>query len=203
MRLATLPVRALLRRPPVTVSPDTPIRDAARLMRDERVSSLLVVHQDQLIGLVTDRDLRNRVLAADRDPQTAVVDIATTAVQTVDVTDHAFNALLLMARLNVHHVPVMEDTRVIGVITATDLQRQQGNAAVNLAGALYAQDSLDSLDGLVQISTRIGKLQRQLAAAGTPAHAAGRLVSAMTDALTARLLQLGEARLAVAYRTIA
>ncbi|WP_334135496.1 putative nucleotidyltransferase substrate binding domain-containing protein [Tepidimonas sp.] len=192
MRLATLPVRALLRRPPVTVSPDTPIRDAARLMRDERVSSLLVVHQDQLIGLVTDRDLRNRVLAADRDPQTAVVDIATTAVQTVDVTDHAFDALLLMARLNVHHVPVMEDTRVIGVITATDLQRQQSNAAVNLAGALYAQDSLD---GLVQISTRIGELQRQLAAAGTPAHAAGRLVSAMTDALTARLLQLGEARL--------
>ncbi|TSE36471.1 putative nucleotidyltransferase substrate binding domain-containing protein [Tepidimonas charontis] len=191
IRLATLPVRALLRRAPVTVAPDTPIHTAARLMRDERVSSLLVVHENRLIGLVTDRDLRNRVLAAGLDPQSAVVDVATTVVQTVDVGDHAFDALLLMARLNVHHVPVLDDGRVVGIITATDLQQQQSNSAVNLAGAIYAQESLEDL---VQVSARIGELQRQLAAAGTPAHAAGRLVSAMTDALTSRLLQLGEAR---------
>ncbi len=190
--LVTLPVRALLRRSPVTVPPDLPIQATARIMREHRISSVLLARDDGgLVGLVTDRDLRNRVLAEGLDPARPVIEIATTALQTVDIGDHAFDALLLMARLNIHHVPVMDGQTVVGVISSTDLQQQQSNSAVNLAGAIYRQESVEEL---VATASRIGRLQRQLAAASTSAHATGRIVSAMTDALTSRLLQLAEAQ---------
>lgn len=189
--LATLPVRALLRRPPVTVPPDLPIQATARIMREHRISSVLVARDGALVGLVTDRDLRNRVLAEGLDPARPVIEVATTALQTVDIGDHAFDALLLMARLNIHHVPVMDGRTVVGIISSTDLQQQQSNSAVNLAGAIYRQESVEEL---VATASRIGQLQRQLAAASTSAHAMGRIVSAMTDALTSRLLQLAEAQ---------
>lgn len=192
LQLATMPVRALLRRAPVMVTPETSIRASAQVMREQNVSSVLVVRDDALLGLVTDRDLRNRVVAEGRDLNRPVIEIATVALQTVDIADSAFDALLLMARLNIHHVPVMDGRRVVGVISSSDLQQQQSNSAVNLAGAIYRQDKLE---GLVATAGRIAQLQRQLVAAGTSAHAAGRLVSAMTDALTSRLLQLAQAQL--------
>ena len=68
MNLMKTPVRKLLKRAPVTVSPHSPIRAVAELMRDQRVSSVLLVEQGHLFGLVTDRDLRNRALAAGLDP---------------------------------------------------------------------------------------------------------------------------------------
>jgi CBS domain-containing protein len=86
----------------------------------------------------------------------------------------------------------MDGRTVVGLISSTDLQQQQSNSAVNLAGAIYRQDSVE---GLVETAARIGQLQRQLVAANVSAHAIGRMVSAMTDALTSRLLQLAEARL--------
>ncbi|WP_082668403.1 putative nucleotidyltransferase substrate binding domain-containing protein [Tepidimonas taiwanensis] len=192
LQLAALPVRALLRRPPVTVAPEQSIQAAAQTMREHGASSALVVRDGALLGLITDRDLRNRVLAAGLDPARPVADIATTRVYTVQGNDPAFDALLLMARHNIHHLPVTDGGAVVGVVSSTDLQQQQSNSAVHLAGAIYRQDDLD---GLVATASRIGQLQRQLAAAGTSAHVTGRIVSAMTDALTSRLLQLAQARL--------
>ena len=68
MNLMKTPVRKLIKRAPVTVSPHSSIRAVAELMREQRVSSVLVEEQGHLFGLVTDRDLRNRALAAGLDP---------------------------------------------------------------------------------------------------------------------------------------
>jgi CBS domain-containing protein len=190
--LVATPVRALLRREPVTVAPTTSIRDAALLMREKRVSSVLVVDEDRLFGIVTDRDLRNRVIAADLGTDGPIIDIATVAPLTIDRGATAFEALVLMARSNVHHVPVMDGDRVAGMITATDLTEHHSTSAVFLAGEIYKQASID---GLQRASTRIRNLQRNLAAADATAHATGQVITAITDALTIRLLQLGEAQL--------
>ncbi|WP_424859033.1 MULTISPECIES: DUF294 nucleotidyltransferase-like domain-containing protein [unclassified Tepidimonas] len=192
IHLASVPVRNLLRQPPLTVPPETTIHAAAASMRERHASSVLVVRDGELLGIVTDRDLRNRVLAVGLSPDRPVIEIATLDPQTIDIGAPAFDALLLMARLNIHHVPVMDGRTVVGLISSTDLQQQQSNSAVNLAGAIYRQDSVE---GLVETAARIGQLQRQLVAANVSAHAIGRMVSAMTDALTSRLLQLAEARL--------
>jgi CBS domain-containing protein len=192
--LITTPLHSLIKRSPVTLPPAATIREAAAVMRDERVSSVLVVEQGHLFGIVTDRDLRNRVIAVGLETDRPLIEITTIAPLTVDVRNNAFEALLLMTRQNVHHVPVMDGTRVAGMITATELTEQYSASAVFLAGEIYKQGTVD---GLRQISSRIRQLQRNLAAADATAYTTGHVITAITDALTNRLLQLAEAKFGV------
>lgn len=192
LNLMTTPVRALIKRAPVTVAPQTSIREAARMMSEQRVSSVLILQQDHLFGMVTDRDLRNRVIAAGLDSQRPVADIATLAPMTIDVGSPAFDALLLMARHNIHHVPVLDGAQVAGMITASDLTEQHSTSAVYLTGDIYKQASLD---GLQAASLKVPRLQQNLAAADASAYSTGHIVTTITDAITTRLLQLGEAQL--------
>jgi CBS domain-containing protein len=192
LNLMQTPVRALVKRAPVTLPPQTSIRDAARTMRDQRVSSVLLVEQDRLFGLVTDRDLRNRAIATGLDLARPVIDIATLAPMTLDIAKPGFEALLLMARHNIHHLPVMDGDRVAGMITATDITEQHSTSAVFLAGDIHKQTTLE---GLVACAAKVRGLQKHLAAAGASAQATGHIITAVTDALTNRLLHLGEARL--------
>ena len=191
MNLMKTPVRKLLKRAPITVSPHSSIRAVAELMREQRVSSVLLVEQGHLFGLVTDRDLRNRALAAGLDPALPIVEIATVAPLTIGIDAPGFEALLLMARHNIHHVPVMDESVVAGMITATDVTEQHSSSAVYLAGDIHKQTTLE---GLVTAAARVRPLQKHLSAAGASAYATGHMVTAITDALTSRLLHLGEAR---------
>lgn len=190
--LMTVLVGALVKREPVTLPPTATIQEAAQVMQAKRVSSVLLVEQDHLLGLVTDRDLRNRVVAQGVDIHQPVHQIATLALMTVDVTNPAFDAMLMMARHNIHHVPVMNGTRVVGMLTANDLSERNSTSAVYLAGEVYKQTTVD---GLVISSGKVKQLQQNLASAGASAYSTGHIVTAMTDALTVRLLQLGEAKL--------
>lgn len=190
--LITMPVRSMIKRAPVSVPPETPIIEAARVMRAHRVSSVLLVQGAELVGLVTDRDLRDRVVAEGLDVARPVSDIATRGLRTVDIERSAFHALLVMARHEVHHVPVLDGGTLAGMITSSDIAEHESDSAVLLAGAIFEQTRLE---GLVEASARIKTLQQRLAAAHASAHATGHIVSALTDALTTRLLQLAEADL--------
>ncbi|MGS5086668.1 putative nucleotidyltransferase substrate binding domain-containing protein [Hydrogenophaga sp. A37] len=191
LNLMTTPVSALIKRAPITLSPHTSIRDAAQVMSDQRVSSVLIVEQGLLFGLITDRDLRNRVIAAGMDTARPIADIATLAPMSVDVKNPAFDALLLMARHNIHHVPVLDGQRIAGMITATDLTEQHSTSAVYLAGDIYKQTTVE---GLQTVAAKVKRLQQSLAAAEASAYSTGHIVTAITDAITSRLLQLGEAQ---------
>ena len=192
LNLMTTPVRALVRREAITLPPSASIQETAQLMMIQRVSSVLLVEQGHLFGVVTDRDLRNRVVAQGLDIQLPVHEIATLAPMTVEASSPAFDAMLLMARHNIHHVPVVDGTKVLGMVTATDLSERNSTSAVYLAGEIYKQGTLE---GLVHSSGKVKQLQQNLAAAGASAYNTGHIVTAITDALTVRLLQLGEARL--------
>lgn len=192
LTLLNTPVRALIKREPIALPPHTSIRAGAQQMRELRVSSVLLVEQGHLFGLVTDRDLRNRVVAQGLDTDRPMSDIATLAPMTLQAQSPAFEALLLMARHNVHHVPVMEGNRIAGMITATDLTEQHSSSAVYLAGDVYKQTALE---GLVRISAKVKLLQQHLAAADASAYSTGHIVTTITDALTTRLIQMAEAQM--------
>jgi CBS domain-containing protein len=194
MDLASLtrPVSQLLRREPVMIDQQQSIRDAARLMTGHAVSSALVMSGDRLVGLLTDRDIRSRCVADGIDTASPASAVMTPTPETIDTHTPIIDALNLMSRLQIHHLPVMEQGRPIGMVTATDLTRyQSGNAAYLTADIQQAK----SLDRLTDISARLPDLQLQLANAGASAAQIGEAVSHITDALTERLLLMAEEQL--------
>jgi CBS domain-containing protein len=190
--LMTIRVGDLLNRPLVHGTPDMSIQDAARIMSEARVSSLVLIDGDRLAGMITDRDLRNRCLAAGLSPTEPVRRIMTERLQTVRDDTLGFEALITMSRLNVHHLPVLDEQGVRGVLSTSDLVRVQSANAVYLVGDIRKADSVDTL---ASISGRLKELQIQLVQSGAMASQTGQAITAVTDAITLRLLELAEAEL--------
>lgn len=109
---------------PLAVESQTSVREAARLMESEDVGSLPVVEEGgRLVGVVTDRDVAIRVVAAGRDPEsTSVGDIASRDLVTLTPEDDLDDALALMAREQVRRLPiVVRDDELVGVVSQADV----------------------------------------------------------------------------------
>jgi CBS domain-containing protein len=192
INLMTTPVSDMIGREPITEPPTTSICDVARRMSEHRVSSMLITEGEQLVGIVTDRDLRNRVIARQVDCNRPVSDVMTADPMAVEVGDFAFEAMLLMARKNIHHLPVVDGDTVAGMITATDLTERQAASAVYLVGDIYKQTSIERMR---EATAKIPQLLVSLAGGGATAQSIGHVITALGDAVTTRLLQLTEEHL--------
>jgi CBS domain-containing protein len=109
---------------PRTIASSATVGEAAQVMRDEDVGSLPVVHQDRLVGVVTDRDIAVRVVAEGRDAATtAVVEVASDRPVTVEPSADLDQALQLMSEHQVRRLPVVDGGRLVGVIAQADIAR--------------------------------------------------------------------------------
>jgi len=108
---------------PCAIDADQPVSYAAKMMKDEDVGLAPIVEGDRLIGTLTDRDIKVRVVAEGRDPQMVKVrEVASTDVITVDPQQNLDEALKLMARHQVRRLPVVEeDGRLVGVVAQADV----------------------------------------------------------------------------------
>lgn len=123
-------VRDAMTSNPRSIEPSTMVADAANLMKAEDVGSLPIVEGDQLVGMVTDRDIVIRVVAEGKDPQsTTVGEIASRDLVTVDPEQDLDEALRLMAQHQVRRLPVAEeDGRLVGILAQADVARQGKDA---------------------------------------------------------------------------
>lgn len=188
----TRPVADFAGRAPVTAPSSTTIRAAAEQMTAERVSALMIVDDGRLVGIVTDRDLRARCLAAGLPPETPVARIMSADVAAVGPESAAFEALLTMTRRNIHHLPVVDGGGVRGLVSATDLLRRQSAGAGHLAGRIGKCATVAALAGL---AAEFADLQLRLHADGASAGQVGQTVSSLNDAVTRRLIELAEREL--------
>ena len=181
-------VRDLRLRPLVTVTPKTSIRAAAALMAGERVSCLPVVDDKLLVGIVTDRDLRSRVLAKGLDPEQPIGDIMTTQPTTVSLDHRMDDAVVEMMRLAIHHLPVVDEQEMLlGVISAGDLLRHESPHPLRLVRDIQRSATVDQIAGFARQGP--GMLA-SLVGQGHPVFEVGRIASMITDACTRRLLGL-------------
>lgn len=108
---------------PRTVSPNDSVVDAAHIMEQEDVGSVPVVDADNiLVGMITDRDITLRVVAAGKDPRsTAAGEVATRQVSPAYPDESLEAALEQMAYRQVRRLPVIEDDRVVGILAQADV----------------------------------------------------------------------------------
>ena len=192
-RLLRVPASALMRRAPVTIGPDASIRTAAQRMSGERASSLLVMSGESLVGILTDRDLRERVIANGLDVDRPLGSVMTSDPQTLPATASVFEAMLHMTRLQVHHLPLVDaQGRPQGIVTASDILHHYNLNTVALASIIrHCRDR----DGLTAACRQLPELQVQLVRGGMGADQLTQAFSAVTDAITIRLLELAERQL--------
>ncbi len=143
-------------------------------------------------GIVTDRDLRDRALAAGRPPDTPVTAIMTAPVVAVSPEAFAFEALLEMTRRNIHHLAVVEAGRLIGVVSSHDFLLMQASAPLELARLIESRGSIDELAAVMPPVTRAIE---GLAAQQLSAYEIGRIVAELNDMVIRRVLQLTEREL--------
>jgi CBS domain-containing protein len=114
------PIRKIMERKKVlTAPPDTSVTAAAKLMAKKKVSAVMVVKDDRLQGIFTERDAVFRVIALGRDPGTTLLaDVMTRSPMTLGPDESFGYALLIMHEHGFRHVPVIENGQPIGIVSA-------------------------------------------------------------------------------------
>jgi CBS domain-containing protein len=129
-------VREVMTGPPHTLHPQQTLTDAAHIMRDQGVGSVLVIADETLKGLVTDRDIVVRGIAKGLDPNnTPVAEIVSADPITVGADDDADTAVQRMREAAVRRLPVVEDGRPVGILSIGDLaiERDEGSALADIS----------------------------------------------------------------------
>ena len=193
LKLMSVKVADLIARDLVSIDRSATILDAGKLMCDERVSCLLITQNgDEIAGIITDRDLRNRVIAQARSFDEPVTAIMTDKPISIHPDDYAFDALLTMTRNNIRHLPVLKDGKAVGMITTNNLLARQSLSAVYMAGKI---SKLNDPADMAKVIAQVPELLSHLIEAGATSQNAGHIVTTLSDAATVRLLQLAEEKL--------
>lgn len=118
-------IQTLMTKTIVSITPEESTALAARLLARHNLGALPVCdYSGALVGIVTDRDIITRCIAADQDPKRVPVrDIMTRELNTVSPSDDVHTAAQRMARCQVRRLPVLQDNTVVGMISLGDIAR--------------------------------------------------------------------------------
>jgi CBS domain-containing protein len=175
----------------LTVPPDETVQQAALKMAERRVSSAFVVKDGRLLGILTDRDLRVRVTAQAREPHTPVADIMTPDPEVISADKTLFATTLLMTQRGYHHLPVMVGGELAGIVTTSDLILAKQDDPVYLVQHLSRQSDVA---GMKEVVAGMANLMVQWVNSGMRAQQVSQILTAISDAITVRLIQLAQAQ---------
>ena len=177
----------VINKSPVSVDVETSITVAAQIMTNQKVSSLLVTREDKLIGIITDRDLRSRVVAASLDIHLPVSHIMTPNPAQIMGNRTLFDALALMTERNIHHLPVIDQQTLVplGMVTASDIIRHQRGNVLFIIGELSKAENLYEL---TRLSWQLPHYFSAHAKKAGDYDIAGKILSQATDIMTRKLI---------------
>ncbi|HER62416.1 MAG TPA: CBS domain-containing protein, partial [Desulfobacteraceae bacterium] len=184
-----LPVKDFCERSVVTCLPDESVRDVAAMMRDRNISSTVVCDQGNPVGMLTDRDLRNKIVARGLDPAGLTArEIMHAPLITVDEDDFIFEALHKISRNNIHRVCVIDsEKRLVGIITDSDILRLQTNSPQKLVRDIEEAGTINEVKSLHK---EIQRLILHLVGTGVQTRELVRMIAHLNDQLLLRLIAL-------------
>jgi CBS domain-containing protein len=179
--------------PLATVPGATSIQEAAQVMTQHKISSLVILNENNLpAAIVTDRDLREKVVAKGRKISDPVRNISTLSLIRADGRDTCFEALMKMIQYNIHHLLVVEEGALKGIVTNHDLMLLQGTSPVSFAKDILLQESVEGLAPLVRKTfTLIGLLLKE----DTQFFPLSSIMTEIHDRLLRKVLEIGERKL--------
>lgn len=173
---------------PQTIAAEATVRQAAGRMAELQIGSLLVTDSgENIIGIVTDKDLRTKVVAAGLDYQTPLERIMAAPVQTIPAHAVCFDAMLKMMRRRIHHLAVEKKGEIVGMITTHDIMLLQGTSPLYLFREIVAQRTLE---GLHPLARKVPSVIRGLIEEGAKANNITRMITVLNDHILERLLTL-------------
>ncbi len=192
--LHRLRARELVTRPPFLTAPTEAVAAVARAMSERRIGSAVIATGRTPVGIVTDRDLRSKVVAGGYPPSGPVSGIMSAPLKTVRAEDWAFIALREMTRSAIHHLGVVDgEGELLGVISSNDfLALERGHPA----SVVKEVDAATSPDALRVAAARLPGMVRGLIRGGLPAIEVTQLVAEVHDRTLRRVVQLAEEGLA-------
>lgn len=199
--LMKIKVRKLVSRRTVSVPLGTSVQQAARVMTEHGVSSLVILGPPSaagapasqvMAGITTDRDLRTRVLAEGLALDTPVDQVMSPNPITINADDSVFEAMLCMLRHNIHHLPVVYRQRTVGVINLSDIIKYESQSSLYLVNSIFNKQSVAELQALLpDLRATFLRMVNDEATA----HMIGSAISGIGRSLTQRLLELAEQEL--------
>ena len=177
----------------VSTGEETPIREAAQIMSEDRISSLVITDRNDLpSGIVTDRDLREKVVAKGRSVQEPVKNIMSTTLIRVDDRDYCFEVVLKMLKYNIHHILVIRDGKLSGVVTNHDLMMLQGTSPLSLTKDIESQQTIE---GLIPVSKKINNIVGLLLKEGAKANNITKVITEINDRLVRKVVEFAERKM--------
>jgi CBS domain-containing protein len=182
---------------PVTCNEDTTIQNAAKTMRDNRVGSIVIVDEKyKPIGIITDKDLRNKVVAGDLCIDCKIKDIMSSPVITSNSDSTAADLQILMIKNNIHHICITVDgtpkSKIIGMVSEHDILVLHGNNPSVLIREIKRAKSANQLN---QIRLRAEQLLKKYLKQEVSISYISRIMTEINNAITVRAIELSTASL--------
>ncbi len=202
-------VRRLISRLPVMIQDNATAQEAARLMTENDVSSVLLLkpgndedsdrvfsdadgQQWLLTGMITDKDLRQRIIAAGASGQTPLSIISHGKLITIQSDESVNEAMLTMLRNNIQRLPVLHRRRPVGVVHLSDIVRYETNNSVYLVNNIFNRTSVKAL---ARLTPEVRASFVRLVDEGATSRMIGGAMSSVGRSLMRRLVEFAEADL--------
>ncbi|WP_428241682.1 DUF294 nucleotidyltransferase-like domain-containing protein [Gynuella sp.] len=189
--LMTARIETLISREPVLLPYTASVREAAQSMTEANVSALLVTDEsgNHLRGIVTDRDITGRLVAAGLSFETLVAEVMTAELVWVEHNQLVFEAMLRMLRDNVHHLPVLRKGKPLGVITLPDIIRYESQNSLFVVRSIFSAQTVDDLTAL---TSDVRACFRRMVAEDANSRMIGSSMAVIGRSFKQRLLELAE-----------
>ena len=173
----------------ISCTPDTAINDAARRMTEQKFSAILVVTESgDPVGIVTDSDLRRRVLTHSYNPDLTVSEIMSTPLQSIDENSLLHSALLYMQKKGIRHLALRDtEDNVTGIVRSVDLLAFHRYASTVLVSEI---ERAKSFEDIIEVRKRLPHAVASLVNVASKPDNVTRLISSVHDAIITRFMRL-------------
>lgn len=194
--LTTSKVKTLITRDVVIMANNSAVQTVARTMTEENVSAVLIndpeISEDQghnFVGIITEKDLCAKVIASGLSVDTAVSEVMSTELISLDHNAYIFEAMLLMSRFNVHHLPILKNKQPIGLIEVADIIRYESQNSLLFVSSIFQQQSTEDL---ALLALQLKDCFIRMVNEDANSHMVGRAMSEIGRSFKQRLLELAE-----------